>query len=106
VERLPGGEVERHPGPALHASQHGPQPRQPSIHPGRPGTHPGEVKTEGNNDLVALYERRFRDEFKPAFEAWLRDDPLNNPQAIPSPLLEKQYVLADAVKAENLEEAG
>jgi hypothetical protein len=36
----------------------------------------------------------------------LRDDPLNNPQAIPSPLLEKQYVLADAVKAENFEEAG
>src|ERR1700757_1470707 len=39
-----------------------------------------EVKTDGNAALVALYERRFRDEFRPAFEAWLRADPLNNPQ--------------------------
>jgi hypothetical protein len=65
-----------------------------------------EVKTEGNVELTALYERRFRDEFRPAFEAWLRDDPLNNPQAIPSPLLEKQYVIADAVKADKLEKLG
>jgi hypothetical protein len=65
-----------------------------------------EVKTEGNAQLAALYERRFRDEFRPAFEAWVRDDPLNNPNAIPSPLLEKQYVLADAVKADKLEKLG
>jgi hypothetical protein len=31
---------------------------------------------------------------------------LNNPQAIASPLLEKQYVLADAVKADKLEKLG
>ena len=65
-----------------------------------------EVKTEGNAQLTALYERRFRAEFRPAFEAWLRDDPLNNPKALPSPLLEKNYVIADAVKADKLESLG
>jgi hypothetical protein len=65
-----------------------------------------EVKTEGNTELTALYERRFRDEFRPAFAAWLSSDPLNNPRAISSPLLEKQYVLADAVKADKLERLG
>jgi hypothetical protein len=65
-----------------------------------------EVKTQGNAQLSALYERRFRDEFRPAFAAWLRSDPLNNPNAIPSPLLEKQYVLANAVKADKLEKLG
>jgi len=65
-----------------------------------------EVKTEGNTELTALYERRFRDEFRPAFAAWLSSDPLTNAHAISSPLLEKQYVLADAVKADRLEKLG
>lgn len=65
-----------------------------------------EVRTQGNAELAALYERRFREEFRPAFVAWLTTDPLNNPKAIPSPLLEKQYVLADAVKADKLETLG
>jgi hypothetical protein len=65
-----------------------------------------EVKTEGNTQLTDLYERRFRPEFLPAFNAWLATDPLNNPAAIASPLLEKQYVLADSVKADRLETLG
>lgn len=65
-----------------------------------------EVSTEGDTDLANLYERRFRDEFRPAFERWLADDPLHNPKAIPSPLLEKNYVLANAVKADKLEALG
>ena len=35
-----------------------------------------EVSTDGNTELADLYERRFRDEFRPAFERWLADDPL------------------------------
>src|SRR5215475_6836302 len=54
-----------------------------------------EVTTEGNTELADLYERRFRDEFRPAFEKWVADDALNDPDAIPSPLLEKNYVLSD-----------
>ena len=65
-----------------------------------------DVRTHGNAQLTALYERRFRDEFRPAFEQWLRSDPLNHPNAIPSPLLEQQYVLANTVKADKLEKLG
>src|SRR3979490_1670750 len=35
-----------------------------------------EVSTNGDTTLAALYERRFRDEFRPAFAAWLAADPL------------------------------
>ena len=65
-----------------------------------------EVTTDGNSELAALYERRFRDEFRPAFAAWLSTDPLHNPNAIASPLLEKEYVLAATVKADKLEALG
>jgi hypothetical protein len=65
-----------------------------------------EVSTDGNAELAGLYERRFRDEFLPAFEQWLAEDPLQNPKAIPSPLREENYVLANAVKADKLEELG
>jgi hypothetical protein len=53
-----------------------------------------EVTTEGNQELANLYERRFRAEFRPAFEAWLADDPLNNPNAEASPLREEEYKVA------------
>jgi hypothetical protein len=65
-----------------------------------------EVTTDGNTELAALYERRFRDEFRPAFEMWLASDPLHNPDAIPSPLREENYVLANSVKADKLEALG
>ena len=65
-----------------------------------------EVKTEGNTQLSDLYERRFRPEFRPAFQAWIATDPLNNKNAIASPLLEPEYVLADSVKADKLERVG
>jgi hypothetical protein len=65
-----------------------------------------EVSTNGETELAALYERRFRDEFRPAFERWLRDDPLHNANASPSPLREKNYVLANARKADKLERLG
>jgi hypothetical protein len=65
-----------------------------------------EVTTDGNTTLADLYQRRFRDEFRPAFERWLAQDPLHNANAIPSPLLEKNYVLANAVKADKLEKLG
>src|SRR4029453_3820711 len=41
-----------------------------------------EVTTEGNTQLAQLYERRFRPEFRPAFRAWLAQDPINNSAAI------------------------
>ena len=65
-----------------------------------------EVTTDGNTELAALYERRFRDEFRPAFKSWLADDPLHSTNAVPTPLREKNYVLANAVKADQLETLG
>src|SRR5262249_33076329 len=65
-----------------------------------------EVTTEGNTELADLYQRRFRDEFRPAFDRWIADDPLHNPNATASPLREPNYVLANAVKADKLEALG
>jgi hypothetical protein len=65
-----------------------------------------EVTTEGNQELANLYERRFRAEFRPAFEAWLADDPLNNPNAEASPLRHEEYKVADLDQAEELHEVG
>jgi hypothetical protein len=61
-----------------------------------------EVTTEGNQELANLYERRFRAEFRPAFEAWLADDPLNNPNAEASPLREEEYQVADLQRSDEI----
>ena len=65
-----------------------------------------EATTQGREDLAALYERRFRPEFRPAFAAWVASDPLNDTDAIASPLREPEYVLKRAVRAQRLEAVG
>src|SRR6202044_1711473 len=45
------------------------------------------AEAEGNNKLSALFERRFLPEFRPAFEAWKKTDPVNNPNAPAGPQL-------------------
>jgi hypothetical protein len=65
-----------------------------------------EVTTEGNTEVAALYQRRFRDEFRPAFERWLASDPLHNPDAISSPLNEPNYKVANTEKADRLQKIG
>jgi hypothetical protein len=54
-------------------------------------------------ELQAFYVRRFRKEFKPAFEAWLATRPLTNPNAPLSPFAMPQYRLAATVEAERLD---
>jgi hypothetical protein len=51
------------------------------------------VKAEsaGNKKLAELFERRFRPEVRPAFEAWKKLDPVNNPDAPPGVLMMKEY---------------
>jgi hypothetical protein len=51
------------------------------------------LKAEANNDkrLTTLFERRFLPEFRPAFEAWKKTDPLNNPNAPAGPQLMPEY---------------
>lgn len=54
------------------------------------------------SDLVGFYEKRFRDEFKPAFEAWLATKPRTNANAPLSPFAMPQYELAAQVEADRL----
>ena len=57
----------------------------------------------GDQRLAALYERRFRDEFRVAFDAWQKTDPFDDPAAPPGPLVMPDYVQANATKAAELE---
>jgi hypothetical protein len=57
-----------------------------------------------NEDLLNFYEDRFRDEFNPAFEAWVAADPVNNPDAPSQPFLMEEYKVASMQEATELEE--
>lgn len=59
--------------------------------------------TQGNTRLANTYEKRFRSEFRPAYEAWLALDPFNNPNAPPGPLLMPQYRLSLEDQANQLD---
>jgi hypothetical protein len=56
---------------------------------------------DANKQAVA--ERRFRPEYKVAFDAWIATDPFHNPNAPPGPSYMPQYQLADQAKAEALD---
>jgi hypothetical protein len=55
--------------------------------------------------LEALYRRRFRPEFVPAFRAWLAQHPFTNPRAIAGPLYVPQYRSADLARSARLDTA-
>jgi hypothetical protein len=58
----------------------------------------------GQEDLQRFYERRFRAELRPAFEAWLATDPANNPDAPTGPFVMPEYQVSKAEEAIALEE--
>jgi hypothetical protein len=58
---------------------------------------------QGETSLANLYQKRFRAEFRPAFEAWLATNPFNNPNAPPGPLLMPQYKVSLQEQANQLE---
>ena len=51
------------------------------------------LKAAAHNDkkLADLFERRFLPEFRPAFDAWKKTDPLNNPNSPPGPQLMAEF---------------
>jgi hypothetical protein len=53
--------------------------------------------------LADFYFRRFRDEFKPAVNAWIATKPVQNPRAPLTPFSLPQYRLAASREAERLE---
>ena len=57
-----------------------------------------QARLETNQTMEDFLARRFRPEMKPAVEAWLRLDPLNNPSAPPSPFLMPEYVQKETVE--------
>lgn len=58
----------------------------------------------GQEDLQRFYERRFRAELRPAFDAWLATDPANNPEAPTGPFVMPEYKVSKAEEAIALEE--
>jgi hypothetical protein len=54
-------------------------------------------------ELTRFYRTRFRDEFKPAFAAWVATRPLKTPGAPPTPFAMPEYRLAAKAKAERLD---
>jgi len=58
---------------------------------------------QNDDEIATFYERRFREEFRPAFHAWLRTDPFDDRSAPDSPFAMPEYVLAANEQAEALD---
>jgi len=54
-------------------------------------------------ELAGFYRKRFREEFQPAFRAWIATKPRTNPDAPLSPFAMPQYKLEATTQAESLE---
>ncbi len=49
------------------------------------------INAAGNGKLEQVYVRRFTPDYRSAFAAWLKTDPLTNPAAPPGPAYMPQY---------------
>jgi hypothetical protein len=49
------------------------------------------AKLDGKEKAAEFFERRFRDEYRPAFTAWMSTDPFKNIQAPPGPIFMPEY---------------
>jgi len=59
----------------------------------------------GETKVADFYEQRFRDEFRPAFDAWVATEPLTNAEAPPTPFAMDEYQVASKAEAEKLDAA-
>jgi hypothetical protein len=59
----------------------------------------------GESELADFYLDRFRDEFRPAFDAWMATRPLENPTAPPTPFAMAEYQVASRNEAARLDTA-
>jgi hypothetical protein len=62
-----------------------------------------DARALGDTRLEEFYRRRFRDEFRPAFQAWIATKPLTNPRAPLTPFAMPEYNLAATEEVERLE---
>jgi hypothetical protein len=49
------------------------------------------AEASGNQKVAQMFARRMRPEFRPAFAAWLKTDPINNAEAPPGPMAMPEY---------------
>jgi hypothetical protein len=64
-----------------------------------------DARERGDVRLADFYRERFRNEFEPAFAAWLATRPLSNPAAPETPFAMPHYRLAASAEADRLEAA-
>ena len=64
-----------------------------------------DARLRHDTKVADFYRTRFRDEFKPAFAAWLATRPFTNPAAPRTPFDVPQYRLRASVEADDLERA-
>jgi hypothetical protein len=62
-----------------------------------------EADLNDDDEIADFYLQRFRDEFEPAFRAWLETNPFEDPGAPDSPFAMPEYVLAAREEATELE---
>jgi hypothetical protein len=49
------------------------------------------AQLDGKKEAAEFFDRRFRDEYRTAFAAWMSTDPFNNTQAPPGPIFMPEY---------------
>lgn len=64
-----------------------------------------EATASGNAGLANFFRARFPADMKPAFNAWLREQPFTNPSAAPTPFHMATYHRKGRAEAERLEKA-
>ena len=64
-----------------------------------------DADTRGEERVADFYVDRFRDEFRPAFDAWMALDPLTDPDAPPTPFAMEEYQVAAQEEAAKLDAA-
>ena len=62
-----------------------------------------EADVTGDRELADFVMERFRDEFRPAFDAWTATAPLTNPDAPPTPFAMDEYHLVSQQQADELD---
>ena len=85
--------MDRRAGPGVQPRHGGPNRSQPRLGGRQPEAQVDvatfiawvDARAQNESELTAFYRARFRDEFKPAFAAWLATKPFENPDAPPTP---------------------
>ena len=62
-----------------------------------------EAYLRGEREVATFFERRFREEFRPAFHSWLGTDPFEDRSAPDSPFAMPEYQLAASAQADTLD---